>query len=102
LLEHGDQQRAMLTALAPSIPSVSIQGQQMKTLPKILTALICILAAEPALAVSVTDGTGRGIAAADLAKILSIMSPLGGDLTGLHQAAGRGNERYYCGRVQTA
>jgi hypothetical protein len=74
----------------------------MKTLPKMLTALVCILAAAPALAVTITDGTGGGIAAADLAKILSIMTPLGGDLTSLHQAAGRGNERYYCGRVQTA
>jgi hypothetical protein len=36
-----------------------------------------------------------------LQRYLSIMAPLGGDLTGLHQAAGRGNERYYCGRVQT-
>ncbi len=56
--------------------------------------------ANPALAITVVDGSGSGIQPPDLAKILSIMTPVGGDLQGLRQAAGKGNERYYCGRVR--
>ena len=46
-------------------------------------------------------GSGSRIQPADLAKILSIMTPVGGNIQNLRQAAGKGNERYYCGRVQT-
>jgi hypothetical protein len=63
-------------------------------------ALTSLLYAEPAIAMTVVDDSGHAIQPNDLAKILSIMSPVGGDIQGLRQASGRGNERYYCGRIQ--
>ncbi len=57
---------------------------------------------KPALAVAVVDGSDRSIQPNDLAKILSIMSTVGTEIQGLRQAAGLGNERYYCGQVRVA
>jgi hypothetical protein len=64
------------------------------------TALI-VLFSGPALALTVVDGSDAGIPAGDLAKILSIMAPQGGDLSGLRLASGQGGDhRYYCGKMR--
>jgi hypothetical protein len=81
----------------------------MKSIHKITMVLIVgvaigvagsVFAIAPALAITVVDGSDQGISANDLAKILSIMAPLKADLAGLRQVPGRGNERYYCGRIR--
>jgi hypothetical protein len=56
--------------------------------------------ANPAMAITVVDDSGSRIQPADLDKILSIMTPVGGNIQGLHRAVGAGNERYYCGKVR--